>query len=476
MLRKNLIGLFFLIFIENFAYTQILVQEFSLKNELQVLLIPQKGSPTVSCQLFYHTGSIHETPGNSGIAHLLEHMLFKGSKKTGIKDASQDSIFLPLIDSLWQQTFLDSNNQAKTANYQEKLEQYRSYFIPNELWNAYLQAGGTNLNAFTSSLITGYTVTLPKNKLELFFWLESDRMQNAVLRDFYTERDVVIEERRMRYEDSPYGLYFEKLKGIFYEAHPYRIPTIGYASDIKNLTRNQAYKHYQQYYKPNNATLILIGDFNVKQTYQQITRYFSNIKKGKTPPKIHTRDPKPSTVKILHQKSNQVSPRVDFWFKVPGFPHQSIYALEILAGILNGKSGKLYTHFVTEKKLAVSTSAYLHTQPHHSLFGISFQLAPKTTKDMLQKELQYLLDSVLKNPISARELQKVKNNIRYYFLNQLKEPEMLSVELAFYQALGNWNYINEIPKQLNQTTSYEIKKAIQELISLQKVTIGSISP
>ncbi len=482
MLQKNVILFFSILFFFKVSQAQIEAEKFVLKeNGLKVLLVTQKGSPTTSCQIFYNTGSVHETPGNTGITHLLEHMLFKGTHKTGITNSSLDSIFIPLIDSLWKDLqSSDSNLYPKNfkkafKNYSKALNKYRSFFIKNELWNAYLQAGGTNLNAFTSNIITGYTVTLPKNKLDLFFWLESDRMQHAVLRDFYTERDVIMEERRMRYENSPYGLHFEKLKGLFYEAHPYRLPTIGYRSDIQNLSRKQAYQHYKKYYKPNNATLVLVGNFQIKPTIKKITQYFSSIPKGKKPPKITTIDPKPLGQKILITKTNKAKPRMDFWFKAPGFPNSELYALEVLSGILSGKSGRLYQHFVINKKLAISTHSYIQWQPTHSLFSISFQLTHSVNPEKVKKEFLLFLKKISEETMSKHEIQKVKNQIRAHTLNQLTMPEQLSTELAFYETMGNWNYINTIPEAINKISNQEIKIVLKKFIQPNNFTLGIVT-
>ena len=226
----------------------------------------------MAARIFYVTGSVHEHPGNTGIAHLLEHMLFKGTKKVGVTDAGKDSVILGQIDEVMAKMRRlppsdTAGRKGLKRTYDSLLAAERELLIKYELWEAYEKAGGTGLNAFTSDLMTAYFVTLPKNRLELFLWLESDRMQNAVLREFYPERDVVMEERRMRVEDSPTGRYWESLMGVFYEAHPFRFPTIGYPSDIRNLTKQQAEEHYHAYYKPNNAILVLAGDIDVENRH-----------------------------------------------------------------------------------------------------------------------------------------------------------------------------------------------------------------
>ncbi len=268
-----------------------------LDNGLTVLLYPNKQAPTVSFRLFYVTGSVHEVPGKSGLAHILEHELFKGTKKVGISDSVADVRFMATQDSLQalirSARLADDTARVKelTVEHDSVLNEHRKIFIKDELWGAYQAAGGTGLNAFTSDLVTAYTVTLPKNKTELFMWLESDRMQNAVLREFYSERSVVREERRMRYDDRPTGRFYETLNSMIYEAFPYRVPTIGWPSDIENLTREQAEEHYRKYYKPRNAILVMAGDLDTLETMKLVKKYFAPIPAGEAFPPLTVRDP-----------------------------------------------------------------------------------------------------------------------------------------------------------------------------------------
>src|SRR5690606_5061041 len=166
-----------------------------LENGMKVILYPDRQAPTVACRLFYVTGSVHEHAGTSGIAHLLEHMLFKGTKKVGVKDVEKDAEYVQRIDALMarRRTLAPKDSledKALMRRYDSLITEQRKLLIKYELWEAYEKAGGTGLNAFTSDLMTAYIVTLPKNKVDLFLWLEADRMQNAVLREFYSERDV----------------------------------------------------------------------------------------------------------------------------------------------------------------------------------------------------------------------------------------------------------------------------------------------
>jgi len=464
------------------AGAKINVDHYSLQNGLQVLLYKSKQAPTVACRLFFTTGSVHEGPGRTGIAHMLEHMLFKGTHKVGITDSTVDNIFMPKIDSILNlKQQLDSEKDSAAisiyqALYDSLLNEHRKYFINDELWGTYLKEGGTGLNAFTSDLMTAYFVTLPKNKLELFLWLEADRMQNGVLREFYPERDVVMEERRMRYEDSPLGRYWETINGMFYEAHPFGLPTIGYASDINNLTRKQAYEHYEKYYKPNNAILVLAGDFEPESAKKMINRYFAKIPRGEEHARVITREPVPVGEKRLTVHKNEAKPRYDLFFLTPGVPGEEIYPLDIVEGVLSGKSGRLYKKLVTELKIATSASAGNRVDIYYSSFHVSVSLGPKPKVAKVEKAVWQILEELKEKPISERELQRVKNQVQARTLRKLINLENLATELAFYQLWGTWEHVNTFPEKVSQVTVEQVMEVCKKYFIQSQSTVGIVLP
>ena len=403
-----------ILFCASSVFAEIHVTHARLDNGLKVLIYPSHTAPIVSCRLFYVTGSVHEAPGHTGIAHLLEHMLFKGTQKIGTNDPAKDKTLEKQIESVMDdlEAVQDTVKAAKLrARYDSLLETQRKFMHKEELWDAYERAGGTGLNAFTSDLMTAYFVTLPRNKVELYLWLEADRMRNAVLREFYPERDVVMEERRMRIEDSPLGRYWETLSGVFYEAHPYRFPTIGYPSDIRKLTRKEAEEHYRKFYKPNNAILVLAGDIDTAWALNEIKRYFGPISRGEEFPPIVTEEPPQAGEKRLTVHRNDAQPRLDMMFHTPGFPHEDLYALDIVEGVLSGKSGRLYKKLVKDLKLAVSASAGNDADKYTSSFQVSVNLDGAPPLDKVEQAVWDVLDDMAKNPISDRELQRARNQV-----------------------------------------------------------------
>jgi predicted Zn-dependent peptidase len=482
-LYKNMrpVFLIILLFLAVYTYaTNIEGREFVLENGLKVIVVEDHKAPIVACRLYYKVGSVYEYAGLSGLSHMLEHMMFKGTEKIGVKDLEKDRYFQNRIDSIYGLVFkaMEARDSAGIARLKKEarmlLEEQRKHLINNELWETYLKAGGTHLNAFTSRLMTAYIVTLPANKIELFFWLESDRMKNPVLREFYPERDVVKEERRMRYEDTPYGRYFETLRSMFYEAHPYRIPTIGYMSDLGYLTREDALAHFRQYYVPNNSILVMVGDVTPGEVKKLSRKYFAPIQRSKEPVKeIHTKDPvQVGEKRLVMEKA--VSPRIDFWFKTPGIGDDRLYDIDVIEGIFKGKSGRLHKRLVEKEKLCTSVSTGNYMNKYVSLFGISAVLKEETRHESVERIIWEEIEKIKSDTIFTRELQKVKNNVAMYQVGRLKSLEGMANELAFLELCGDWRMINEYPQKIEKVTPDKVKNAAVQFLKRKNLTVGNV--
>ncbi len=451
-----------------------------LPNGLTVLLYPNSQAPTVSCRLFYVTGSVHEVPGKSGLAHILEHELFKGTKKVGIADSVADARFMAAQDSL--QALIrpaklagDTATVRKlTAEHDSVLNEHRKIFVKDELWSAYQSAGGSGLNAFTSDLMTAYIVTLPKDKIELFMWLEADRMQNAVLREFYSERDVVREERRMRYDDKPTGRYYETLNSMIYEAFPYRVPTIGWPSDIANLTREMAEEHYRKYYKPRNAILVLAGDLDTASTMEMIKKYFGNIPAGEAFPPLTIRDPEQAGEKRLVVKRPDAPNSYTLVFKTPEVGDSSLYALDIAEGVLNGRSGRLYKRLVEQEKLAVSVGASNSPNKYISEFSVQVNLRPNADVAKVEEAVWDELEKIKSEPVSDREFQKVKNHAYAGLVRSLTDMENVATMLAYYEMFGDYRIFLNWANELDKVSAADVQNVAKKTFVREKSVTGML--
>ena len=467
---------------QGFAYDiNVPVHFDSLTNGLKILIVPDTNVAVVSCRLYYFVGSMYEGPGTSGLSHMYEHMMFKGTKRLGVTDFSKEQKWLAKIDSVDALIGQLNNSGVSDTDASYKalkneifgyMKNEREYIKKDEIWDLYAGNGGTNLNAWTADDMTAYIVTLPKNKIELFYWIESDRMQNPVLREFYSERDVVAEERRMRYDNQPANRYEEILNSLFYVAHPYRLPTIGWMSDIQAFTIKKLYNHIRKYYTPDNALIVLVGNVNPAEALASINRYFSAIPKAAQPKQeVVTREPLAlgETRFTVHENAE---PRIDIMFRTPGFPDKDLYSLDVLEGMLSGRSGRLYSRLVTKENLCVDAGASNAIRLHNGCFQIWASLKKETDPALVEKMILEEIAVASKEPPSQREMDRIKNNIRMSFVSNLKSLEGLSDRLAWFQRLGNWRYMMEYPDIISAIKAQDIPAVAATYLDPQREVIG----
>ena len=285
------------------------VKEHVLSNGLKILMIQNPGVPRVVCHVYFKVGSINERPGITGIAHLHEHMMFKGTKMMGVTDFEADAAIDRQIDELMDRIYrekfwnADGGDKDKVAQWQKKVDELvsaeKKYVVKDELWELYMRNGGTGLNASTSNEVTGYYVTLPSNKVELQMWLESDRMLNAYFREFYSEKDVVMEERRLS-ENRPGFFFGEQVDAAFYAASPYHWEVLGWMDDLRKITKQDMIEFHNRYYVPNNAVAIYVGDIDPDNIIQMAEKYFGRVPRGPDVEPIRTYEPPQYSEKRLY--------------------------------------------------------------------------------------------------------------------------------------------------------------------------------
>ena len=318
------------------------VVERTLKNGLKLLLVERHTSPTVSAWIRFKVGSVDERSDERGIAHLLEHMLFKGTTTLGTRDYAAEKPLLDKIEQTAQALIAEKArqagaNQARIAELTQQLAKLEAeagkYVIKDEFFELYAKNGGVGYNAFTSRDGTTYLINLPSNKLELWAAIESDRMKNAVLREFYTERSVVMEERRRSYDADPENKLWETLLASSYLAHPYGQPTIGWMSDIENLTRTKAERFFHDYYGPQTAIVAIVGDINTAATIKLVERYFGAIPPGKQPAPVTTVEP-PQGGERRIELIAEAEPALMIGYHKPAILAPDDYVFDIISAIL----------------------------------------------------------------------------------------------------------------------------------------------
>lgn len=460
---------------------QVPVHYDTLSNGLRVIVVPDTNVAVVSCRLYYFVGSMYEGPGTSGLSHMYEHMLFKGTKRLGTTNYKKEKKYIQAIDSLDRQienlrrqgvAETDSLFRAYRKEIFDLLKKQRQYIKKDEIWELYLNNGGTHLNAWTGDDMTAYIVTLPQNKIELFCWIESDRMQNPVLREFYSERDVVTEERRMRYDNRPLSKYWERLSALFYVAHPYRIPTIGWMSDIRGYTRSKLKDHIARYYTPDNALIVLVGNVVPSEAMNLVKRYFGPIPRAAVKKdEVVTREPA-AIGETRFTVYENAQPRIDILYQTPGYPHDDLYRLDVVEGILSGRSARLYQRLVNEERLCTDAGAGNAYKLHNGYFHIWATLKSDTDPQVVEKIILEEIEKLSNEAPSQKEMNRIKNSIQMGFVTKLTSLEGLSDQLAWFERLGSWRNMIQYPKKINSITAAMVPEIVTKYFDPQQKTVG----
>lgn len=471
-------------------------EEFTLDNGMQFLLVPRKDQPNnIAAGWMARVGSVNERPGITGISHFFEHMMFKGTRTIGTRDPEADARFMREIEDA--RTRLrdltlgehydryrrgeindpwDAANDTKEmadlrAKVRELMEAQREIIVKDEFDKVYTDMGASAMNAFTSYDLTFYFITVPSNKFELWAWMESDRLADSVFREFYSERDVVHEERRLRTESTPTGPFDEQFESMFWLASPYNWPVIGWPSDLNSYTYEQAQEYYATYYAPNNLTGVIVGDFDPAEVKPVIERYFGRLKRGAEPPKVVTLEV-PSKAEMRMFAECDCQPQTRVWYHTPAFAHEDSYALNVLAEILNGRTGRLYRKMVEREGIASSASAGLDARKFASAFAFEAETKGDATPEQLLASWEEVVRDLRENPVEERELQKVRNQIVADQFRQLQNNFFLMVQLGYFEALDDWRYINEGPSRLQQVTAEDIRRVVEKYFTRENRAIA----
>jgi predicted Zn-dependent peptidase len=337
-----------------------------------------------------------------------------------------------------------------------------STIVKDEFDKIYTAAGGTGMNAFTSYDLTFYFINVPSNKFELWAWMESDRLNNSVFREFYSERDVVHEERRLRTESTPTGVFQEQFDSMFWMASPYSWPVIGWTSDLNSYDMDEAMKYWNTYYRPNNLVGIIVGDFDPAAAKKTISTYFSRLEPGKVaPPPVVTLEPKQGAeMRMMAEAETQ--PQVEIRYHTVGFQHKDSYALDVMSSILNGRTGRLYKDMVEGSKVASSAGAQQDSRKYAGAFSFDAETKGDSTPAQLEEGWYAELKKLQTEAVPAEELQKVKNQAMADSYRRLQSNFFLLIQLAQAEALGDWSEINKESAKVQAVTAEDIKRVANQ--------------
>ena len=441
------------------------VQEYHLENGATVLLVERHNSPTVAAYISFRVGGVNEPNSARGVAHLLEHMLFKGTKTLGTKDYQKEKPYLDKIKAVGQQIDRLKNDPAADQQQLQQLrdelatlqQEHRKLVVKNEFSRIYAENGGVGYNAFTGKDSTTYLINLPSNKLELWAAIESDRLANAVFREFYTERDVVHEERRRSYESSPGGLMYETLLATAYKVHPYRNPVIGWNSDIDNLDPDEIRDFFDKYYKPVNMTITLVGDFDSAETLKLVDRYFGKLKRGVSVPPVVDREPVQNGERRVAIDFD-AEPQLMIAYHKPTLPQFDDYVFDIIMQVLSeGRTSRLYKSLVLEKQLVTDVGVFgAPGSRYDNLMIIALTPRHKRSCGDIEEAVYEELDRLKKEPLTQTELETARKQIMTSILRRLKGNSGLARMLSSYQTLGDWRYLVNYEEELGKVTADDV--------------------
>lgn len=474
---------------------QVPVAEKTLGNGMRMLLVERRDEPTVSGAFVVHAGSANERPGITGIAHLFEHMMFKGTKTIGTKNAPRDVEIIAeqervrelmraeerLQRAAWRRGEITDLQQpeGKSARYRELESEFkklidaqREILVKNEFDRIYTTAGASGMNAFTHYDLTAYFVTVPANKLELWMWMESERLLRPVFREFYSERDVVLEERRMRTESTPLGKFEESFNSVFWDAHPYLWPIVGWASDIPAISKKDADDFFRTFYAPQNITLVLVGDFPADAAVAAAERYFGRIPRGGTDaPEVTTWEPQQLAEKRMNAEA-ETNPQVDIlWHTVP-FGHKDSYGLQVLARLLSTRTGRLYKGLVLKREVATETFARQESRRWAGAFNAGGEARENRRPEEVEQAIYDELDRLKQEEVPPQELQKVKNNFAAAEYRKLTSNAAILFQLMFNEGSGDWREINEAGRKIQAVTAPDVQRIARQYFTKENRAVA----
>ncbi len=460
--------------------------EFRLDNGLKFIVLERHQAPVVSFLTYADVGGVDEPNGQTGVAHFLEHLAFKGTTRIGTIDYKAEK---PLLDKLEQ---LDSQiRAAKAAKKTDEVEKLQAQFNSvesqavklvkqNELGQIVEQAGGVGLNANTSTEATRYLYSFPANKLELWMSLESERFLEPVLgREFYKEKQVILEERRLRVENSPIGLMIEKFVDAAYKVHPYRRPVIGYDEDIRNLTPANIRDFFATYYVPSNLTIAVVGDVNPAQVKQLAQIYFGRYKSSPKPKSKIAAEPKQSQTREVTVNFPSQPWYLEGYHR-PAITHPDEAVYNIIGRLLSdGRTSRLYKSLVEEKRLALAAQGFsgFPGDKYPNLMLFYALTAPGRSVDEVATSLRAEIERLKTEPVTEAELKRVKTQARAELIEALDSNMGMAQQLLEYEVkTGSWRNLFKQLGRLEAVGARDVQRVARATFTPQNRTIGKLLP
>ena len=460
--------------------------EFTLGNGLKFLVLERHEAPVVSFHTYADVGSADEVKGITGLAHLFEHMAFKGTRRVGTKDYPAEARAMARMDEAFaaikvERAKVGGGDKARLEELEKRFEEAQQeeqkYLVHDEYEEAYAREGASGFNAYTSFDATQYVVSLPSNKVELWMSLESERFGNPVLREFYKEKNVVMEERRLRTESSPRGRLWEEFMATAYKAHPYGEPIIGHMSDLQTLTRGEAEAFFKKYYGPANLTIAIVGDVDPCEVRKPAEKYFGCIAGGPKPAAVETVEP-PQWGERRVVVEDRAQPVVIIGYHKPSFNDPDDAVFDAITDIMGeGRTSRLYKSLVKEKKIAMAAYAFggLPGDKYPGLFVFYVVPAKGHTTEECEEAVYAEIERLKSEPASGEELEKARTRSRAGLIRQLASNDDLAAELTFYEVIsGDWRNMFRQLDKIDKVTADDIQRVAAEYFTRKNRTVGVI--
>jgi predicted Zn-dependent peptidase len=453
---------------QNLAAFEKHVTEKRLDNGLTVLIYERPTAPVVSFFTLVNVGAAQEVPGITGIAHMFEHMAFKGTSTIGTNDYPAESKALAKVDDAYHAYDRERRRRGgpDPAKLQELEQAWKKaqeeadrYVVPNQFDDIVERAGGVGLNAFTNSDETGFFFSLPANKVELWTYLESNRFLDPVFREFYKERDVVMEERRLRTESQPFGRLIEQGLAVAFTAHPYRQPVVGYMSDLQAFSREDAEAFYRKYYVPANMVTAIVGDVKAEEVVPLVAKYFGRLPERPRPEPLRTVEPVQNAERIVEMPDRAQPIYMEAYHK-PAVtdPDEAVY--DVINDVLSrGPTSRLYRSLVRDRKIAARVFSFsgFPGNKYPNLY-VAFALpAPGHDDDDVRDAIRAELERLCKEPVSPEELARAKTRAKAGLIRGLQSNQGIASQLATYQTLyGDWRELFRHVERIEKVTADDI--------------------
>ena len=456
-----------------------------LANGWTFIIYERPTAPVFSFATQVNVGSAQEVPGITGLAHMFEHMAFKGTPGIGTNNYEAEKSALLKVDAAY--AAYDSARRSLNADpvkvkdleklWKDSQEEADKYIVKNEFDELVERAGGVGLNAGTGADSTTYFYSLPSNKTELFAYLESERFMHPVFREFYKERDVVKEERRMRTESQPFGRLLEQFLSAAFTAHPYQQPVVGYMSDLDSFSREDAEKFFKTYYVPSNMVTSIVGDVKAAELIPMLDKYFGRIPKGPAPPPVRTVEPPQTGERIVRMPDPSQPVYVEGYHKGAAIdPDEPVF--DVISEVLTtGRTSRMYRSLVRDKQIAVAVQSFtgLPGDKYPNLFIVFGVPARGHSNEEIRDAIRAELEKLKTEEISDTELAMVKTRAKADLIRSMDSNMGMAAQLSeYYTLFGDWKDLFKSVELIEKVTKADIKRVASATFVETNRTVGML--